>query len=557
MDNYDVVICGGGIAGLTLARQLKQTIDGSILLVDRTSRPLPTAGHKVGESTVEVGAFYMSQLLKMEDFLEKRHLHKLGLRYFFGDPSGPFWERPEYGQSRFPEIHSYQIDRGEFENDMRRIVNEQGVDLLEGTTVKDIRISKESEHIVDIESQEGETRSVKCRWVIDATGRRCIIQKKLGLTIPSEDAHSSSWWRVPGRVTEDDFVGPEHKEWHDRVPGKIRWHSTTHLMGDGYWVWLIPLSSENTSIGIVAKEGIHPFNTFNTYEKSLQWLKTNEPFLFEKVKDMDIIDFKVMRGYTYFSKQILSKERWACSGEAGQFADPFYSPGMDLIGFTNCSITEAIKLDFENKLNAEKVDFYNNFLCFFAQSFTKNIQSSYPYHGNAMVMGCKLLWDFVSGWSTSGTMMFSQFFLDDANKQKIFAATSSFTALSRSMQKFFIEWSKNTKRINSYSFLDYLSVPFISELRLRSLKKGRSEEQLLKDQEENMRVIKELALAIFRLGIEDCHPDEFQRISNGNLNPLGIDFSPDLWEKKGLFNGPSSDAASRSINDQFRKLFSL
>lgn len=359
MDPFDIVICGGGIAGLTLAKQLKGTVDASVLVVERENRPLPTAGHKVGESTVEVGAFYLAQILKLEDFLEKKHIHKLGLRYFFGDPSGPFSERPEYGLSKFPKINSYQIDRGEFENDMRQIVEEQGVTLIEGTTVKDIHISKDSEHIIDLESRNGGgTRSVKCRWVIDATGRRCIIQRKLGLTIPSKEAYSSSWWRVPGRVSVDEFVDQEHKEWHDRVPGKIRWFSTNHLMGDGYWVWIIPLSSENTSIGIVAKEAIHPFGTFNSYKKSLQWLKTNEPFLFEKVKDMDIIDFKVMRNYTYFSKRILSQERWACSGEAGQFADPFYSPGNDLIGFTNCVITEAVRLDFEDKLNSDKINFW-------------------------------------------------------------------------------------------------------------------------------------------------------------------------------------------------------
>lgn len=558
MNYFDIVICGGGLAGLTIAKQLKATVNCSILVVEKSERPLPIAGHKIGESTVEVGAFYLSQILGLENYLEEKHVHKLGLRYFFGDPTGPFWERPEYGQSRFPKIHSYQIDRGEFENSVRKIVEEHDITLLEGTIVKDIHISKKSEHSVDLELRNGTTSTVKCRWVIDASGRRRILQKKFDLVIPSDETHSSSWWRVPGRVSVDDFVGQEHKEWHDRVPGKIRWYSTNHLMGDGYWVWIIPLSSENTSIGIVAKEAIHPFESFNTYEKSLQWLQKNEPFFFSKVKDIDIIDFKVMRNYTYFSKQILSMDHWACSGEAGQFADPFYSPGSDLIGFTNCVIKEAVRLDFEDKLNSETMDFFNKFLSSFAQSLTRNIQSGYSYHGNDLVMANKLIWDFVAGWATSGTMMFSQFYLDQANSKKIFSATSLFFALSISIQNFMLKWSKNSKRKKSYSFIDYLSVPFISELRLRSLETGRTAEQLFKDQEENMEVLKELALAIFRLGVEDCHPDQFQRVSNENLNPLGIDFSPDQWEKKGLlFNNPSSQLPSSAVNKQFRGLFSL
>ena len=34
--------------------------------------------------------------------------------------------------------------------------------------------------------------------------------------------------------------------------------STNHICGEGYWVWLIPLSSGPISIGIVADPRFHP-----------------------------------------------------------------------------------------------------------------------------------------------------------------------------------------------------------------------------------------------------------------------------------------------------------
>ena len=50
---YDLVICGSGLAGLCLARQIKlQQPHWSVVLLDPLERPLPEAGHKVGESTV-------------------------------------------------------------------------------------------------------------------------------------------------------------------------------------------------------------------------------------------------------------------------------------------------------------------------------------------------------------------------------------------------------------------------------------------------------------------------------------------------------------------------
>src|SRR5204863_4679460 len=41
--------------------------------------------------------------------------------------------------------------------------------------------------------------------------------------------------------------------------------------------------------------------------------------------------------------QTISAERWALSGEAGRFTDPFYSPGSDLISIHNTLIVDAIE----------------------------------------------------------------------------------------------------------------------------------------------------------------------------------------------------------------------
>jgi 2-polyprenyl-6-methoxyphenol hydroxylase-like FAD-dependent oxidoreductase len=83
MKKYDVVILGGGMAGLSLARQLRIKDDGlKILILEKSPK---VTEWKVGEATVEIASSYFLKELNLTNYLFKKHLHKNGLRYFFDD----------------------------------------------------------------------------------------------------------------------------------------------------------------------------------------------------------------------------------------------------------------------------------------------------------------------------------------------------------------------------------------------------------------------------------------------------------------------------------------
>ena len=78
------MIAGGGLAGLTLARQLHlEAPHVRVLVCEKRRHPVPEAAFKVGESSVEIGAHYFKTIVQLEALLERDHLPKLGLRYFF------------------------------------------------------------------------------------------------------------------------------------------------------------------------------------------------------------------------------------------------------------------------------------------------------------------------------------------------------------------------------------------------------------------------------------------------------------------------------------------
>src|SRR5207237_4072527 len=103
------------------------------------------------------------------------------------------------------------------------------------------------------------------RWVVDATGRASTLKRKLGLEKDVAHTINSAWLRLGGGINIDDWS--EDPDWHARMVERgFRGLSTNHLMGEGYWVWLIPLVSGPISIGIVADPRFHPYEDINTLE---------------------------------------------------------------------------------------------------------------------------------------------------------------------------------------------------------------------------------------------------------------------------------------------------
>ena len=129
---------------------------------------------------------------------------------------------------------------------------------------------------------------------------------------------------VGERVDVAELVPPSDTAWHERDRTHIRWQSTVHFMGEGYWAWLIPLSSGFTSVGIVVDGDIHPFEAIHTEAQARAFLAEHEPEVAARLAEPPARDFRCYREYSYGAERVFSPDRWALVGEAGPFVDPFY-----------------------------------------------------------------------------------------------------------------------------------------------------------------------------------------------------------------------------------------
>src|SRR5262249_1625309 len=265
-DRYDVAILGGGLAGGCFARQLRmEAPDLRVVVVEKRRHPVPEAAFKVGESSVEIGAHYFHTRLQLEPHLKSAQLPKLGLRYFFPCGDNRDVARPVgLGPPRFPTVPSFQLDRGRLENYLLRTDAEMGATVLDGHRVTSIELDGRDGHRIAIDGSDG-SRSITARWMVDAGGRASLLKRKLGLRRASTHAANAAWGRFRSRIRIDDWSGDP--AWKARVPSGMRWHSTVHLMGVGYWFWLIPLGSGSHSFGIVADADLHPFSRINRFER--------------------------------------------------------------------------------------------------------------------------------------------------------------------------------------------------------------------------------------------------------------------------------------------------
>src|SRR5256712_12912750 len=175
--DYDVAIIGGAFSGAATALMLKRKRpQARILIIEKTDE----FDRKVGESTTEVSSCYMTRILGLAHYLGHHQLAKQGLRLWFSNrPDQRFDDCVEVGtryQSRLP---GFQVDRAKLDSHMLELAVQAGCELWRPAKVLNIELKDGNGQKVSA-ALNGSDRTVRARWIVDATGRATMLARKLG-----------------------------------------------------------------------------------------------------------------------------------------------------------------------------------------------------------------------------------------------------------------------------------------------------------------------------------------------------------------------------------------
>ena len=395
---FDVVVVGGAIAGASTAVLLRRRMpDARVLVVEKS----PAFDWKVGESTVEISSYFLTRELKLWDYLSREQLPKQAFRYWFNNEKVTcLREASETGPTQLARTPSFQVDRSTLDEHVIGLAAQEGATVWRPAKVVDVALNGEAGNTLAVEKADGTRVTVRCRWVVDATGRQAMLARKRGGLTPIESHPTSAIW-VRYRGVKD-MDGPEVAGLHSSDPFHRavlapRRLATNHFTGWGYWIWFIPLKGGETSVGLVWDTRLVQPEGATPLEKLTRFLDAN-PLTKELLTHATPVDGDCrMYGHLPYLVDSFIGPGWTCVGDAGGFLDPFYSPGLDQMSFSVYSRIRLIEKALKGTPAPEMAEEYalhnRRYMRFFTFFYEAIFRDKYHVLGDYDTMTTAFLMD--------------------------------------------------------------------------------------------------------------------------------------------------------------------
>jgi flavin-dependent dehydrogenase len=385
--HWDVIVVGGALSGsATTCLLLRRNPKLRVLILERSEQ----LKRRVGESTVEISAYFLGRVLGLTDHLLEKHIPKQGMRFWFANEDTKALDQcSETGPRYNVRLPGYQVDRAVLDEHVLANAVAEGAVLQRQVRVRKVSLVSGGSQVVEWETSDGTVQTATARWVVDASGVATLLARQEGWLKPNT-AHPTAtcWSRWSGVQSLDDRkFSTAYPMWSSRVKA-LRSTATNHITGYGWWAWFIPLKGGDVSVGVVYDQRLTELPPGPNLAERLRTMLNTHPTaraLLEKATWQEG-DVHFRRNLAY-SATTFATDGAVLVGDAAGFIDPFYSPGMDWISFTTSSAAALIDASFRGKPMAPRVARHNaDYLQSYDRWFKALYLNKYYYMGDFELM---------------------------------------------------------------------------------------------------------------------------------------------------------------------------
>lgn len=385
--DWDVIVLGGALAGAATATLLLRSNPGMrLLILERTDQ----LKRRVGESTVEISAYFLGRVLGLTDHLLESHLPKQGMRFWFAnDQTKALDQCSETGPKYNVRLPGYQVDRAVLDEEVLARVVKDGAVLRRGIRIRNVTLVSGGAQTVECEDAAGVVQSLTTRWVVDASGVAAVLGRQQGWHVPNRAHPTATCWSRWSNVRSLDSreLAQKYPAWANRCCG-TRSTATNHVTGPGWWAWFIPLKGGDVSVGVVYDQRITELPPGPNLGERLRAMLCVQPVARELLEGAEWQEGDVhFRRNLAYSSTTYATDGAVLVGDAAAFIDPFYSPGMDWISFSTSSASALITAAFRGEEMAPRVARHNQrFLLSYQRWFDALYRDKYYYMGDWELM---------------------------------------------------------------------------------------------------------------------------------------------------------------------------
>ena len=352
IEKTDVLVIGAGPAGCIAASILHKN-GLRVRVAEKTKFPR----FVIGESLLPRVMDHLEEAGLLEEVKKGNFQKKFGAKFVKGDKVCDFNFEDQFSNGW---TWTWQVPRAEFDLLLANGVIKKNIPLTFETAVTSIQFNDDESSLTTLEDANGNKTQIEARYIIDASGYGRVIPTMLGLNKQSSFD--------PRKTHFTHFKDP------NRPPGVEGNRITAVIHREQVWIWIIPFSNGNTSVGFVGDPKFFKDYPEDDAER-MRAIVADCDFLKDRFKDQPmVLAPRSIEGYAITSTTFHGKG-FVTVGNATEFLDPIFSSGVT---FAMESGSTAAKL-VSRKLKGDTIDF----------------QAEYVDH---MMQGINTFRSYVSSW---------------------------------------------------------------------------------------------------------------------------------------------------------------